>query len=357
MPNNSIGNVSSAVHPEGGLRAWSVVFGAWCAMIPSMGLLNSLGVLQAWISTHQLKDYSESEVGWIFGAYGFFLFLGGAQFGPILDTYGPEYVILPGSIGMVISLICFSFSHEYYQIFLSFSVLGGLSACTLFTPTVAVVGHWFNIRRGYATGLACTAGGVGGVIIPVIILFAAPRIGFDWSIRIIALLCVVLLSMACMLLKTRLPPNKTRSASIDFTALGDIKYASATVAVFLTEFAIFIPITYIASYAVHVGMSETMSYAIIVFLNLGAIPGRFLPGLLSDRFGRFNIMTLTLFMCFALTLAIWLTADMISPDSLAAIICYAVMFGFWSGASISLAPVCISHVYETQDYGKRIGTS
>ncbi|KAI9923759.1 hypothetical protein MW887_008386 [Aspergillus wentii] len=291
MPNNSIGNVSSAVHPEGGLRAWSVVFGAWCAMIPSMGLLNSLGVLQAWISTHQLKDYSESEVGWIFGAYGFFLFLGGAQFGPILDTYGPEYVILPGSIGMVISLICFSFSHEYYQIFLSFSVLG------------------------------------------------------------------VLLSMACMLLKTRLPPNKTRSASIDFTALGDIKYASATVAVFLTEFAIFIPITYIASYAVHVGMSETMSYAIIVFLNLGAIPGRFLPGLLSDRFGRFNIMTLTLFMCFALTLAIWLTADMISPDSLAAIICYAVMFGFWSGASISLAPVCISHVYETQDYGKRIGTS
>lgn len=68
-------------YPEGGWKAWSVVFGAWCAMIPSMGLLNSLGILHAWISTHQLKDYSESSVGWIFGAYGFFLYFAGAQTG------------------------------------------------------------------------------------------------------------------------------------------------------------------------------------------------------------------------------------------------------------------------------------
>lgn len=68
-------------YPEGGWKAWSVVFGAWCAMIPSMGLLNTLGVLHAWISTHQLKDYSESSIGWIFGAYGFFLYFAGAQAG------------------------------------------------------------------------------------------------------------------------------------------------------------------------------------------------------------------------------------------------------------------------------------
>lgn len=68
-------------YPEGGLQAWSVVLGAWCAMIPSMGLLNSLGILHAWTSTHQLKEYSESSIGWIFGAYGFFLYLAGAQAG------------------------------------------------------------------------------------------------------------------------------------------------------------------------------------------------------------------------------------------------------------------------------------
>lgn len=68
-------------YPEGGLRAWLVVLGAWCAMIPSMGFLNSLGILHAWTSAHQLKDYSESSIGWIFGAYGFFLYFAGAQTG------------------------------------------------------------------------------------------------------------------------------------------------------------------------------------------------------------------------------------------------------------------------------------
>lgn len=71
-------------YPDGGLEAWLVVFGSWCAMVPSMGLLNSLGVLHAWTSTHQLKDYSESSIGWIFGAYSFFLYFGGAQAGKLL---------------------------------------------------------------------------------------------------------------------------------------------------------------------------------------------------------------------------------------------------------------------------------
>ncbi|KAE8323728.1 major facilitator superfamily domain-containing protein [Aspergillus sergii] len=340
-------------YPEGGLRAWLVVFGAWCAMIPSMGLLNSLGILHAWTSTHQLQSYSESSIGWIYGAYGFFLYSAGAQAGPIFDAYGPAYVIIPGSIGIVAALICFSFSEEYYQIFLSFSVLGGLSACTLFTPAVSCVGHWFNVRRGYATGIACTAGGLGGVIFPLIILFAAPKIGFPWAIRIIALLCAVLCTLACLLMKTRLPRNKTAGASIDFKALKDIKYATTTAAVFLVEFAVFIPITYIASYAVHVGINTTLSYALIIFLNLGAIPGRFLPGLIADRLGRFNVMVLTSLICAVLTLALWLKAG----DNIAAIICYAVLLGFWSGAAISLTPVCISQVCATEDYGKRNGTT
>ncbi|OQE26083.1 hypothetical protein PENFLA_c007G07930 [Penicillium flavigenum] len=350
---DSLESPKDSDYPEGGLQAWSVVLGAWCAMVPSMGLLNSLGILHAWTSTHQLSDYSESSIGWIFGAYGFFLYFAGAQVGPIFDTFGPNYVIVPGSIGMIVSLLCFSFSEEYYQIFLSFSVLGGLSACTLFTPAVSAVVHWFNIRRGWATGVACTAGGIGGVAFPLIILFAAPKIGFGWAIRIIALLCAVLCTVACGLLKTRLPPNKKAGASVDFRALKDVKYAATTVAIFLVEFAVFIPITYIASYGAYIGVEDTMSYLLIPFLNIGAIPGRFLPGLVADRLGRFNVMVLTSLICSLLTLALWFKAG----NNLAAIICYAVFFGFWSGAAISLTPVCISQVCATEDYGKRNGTT
>lgn len=191
------------------------------------------------------------------------------------------------------------------------------------------------------------------MIFPLVILFAAPKVGFQWSIRVLALICAVACTFACLLLKTRLPRNKAAGASIDFRALKDIQYAATTAAVFLVEFAVFVPMTYIASYAIHVGINDTLSFALIVFLNLGAVSGRFLPGLVADRLGRFNVMILTSSICGILTLALWLAAG----DNLAAIICYAVLFGFWSGASISLTPVCISQVCAAEDYGKRNGTT
>ena len=71
----------SEEYPDGGRDAWLVVFGAWCAMIPSMGLLNTIGVLQAWVWQHQLSEYTEFDIGWIFGLYAFFLYFTGAQVG------------------------------------------------------------------------------------------------------------------------------------------------------------------------------------------------------------------------------------------------------------------------------------
>jgi hypothetical protein len=42
-------------YPEGGLQAWLVVLGAWCAMVPSMGLINTISVLQARVFQHDLR--------------------------------------------------------------------------------------------------------------------------------------------------------------------------------------------------------------------------------------------------------------------------------------------------------------
>lgn len=193
------------------------------------------------------------------------------------------------------------------------------------------------------------------MIFPAIIYFNAPKIGFGWSIRIIALLSLVLCAIACLLIRTRLPLGKETggSALADFKAIKDPKYAVTTAAIFLADFAVFVPNTYLSSYAVHVGLSNTVSYLLLVFLNIGLIPGRLLPGLAADRLGRFNMMVVTSLVCSILTLALWYK----SGSSLGAIVCYAVLFGFWSGAAMSLSPVCISQICATEDYGARTGTT
>ncbi|GJC77590.1 riboflavin transporter MCH5 [Colletotrichum liriopes] len=73
----------SEYYPEGGRDAWLVVLGAWCAMIPCMGLLNTLAVFQAWVTENQLHGLPESTIGWVFSTYAFFLYFCGAQIGKL----------------------------------------------------------------------------------------------------------------------------------------------------------------------------------------------------------------------------------------------------------------------------------
>jgi hypothetical protein len=91
--------------PEGGLKAWSVVVGSFCGSFSVFGIINSTAVLLEYLSTHQLKDYSPSQIGWIFGLSLFLTFFCGAPIGPIFDAYGPRVLIFSGSILLILSMM------------------------------------------------------------------------------------------------------------------------------------------------------------------------------------------------------------------------------------------------------------
>ncbi|KAL2676540.1 hypothetical protein Neosp_010301 [[Neocosmospora] mangrovei] len=331
MPQQSPSSITIADddqdYPEGGTRAWLVVLGAWCAMIPSMGLLNTLAVLQAWVLENELSHLPESTVGWIFGCYGFFLYFCGAQVGPIVDAHDIKLVIIPGSIGMVASMI-FNFINFFY----------------LSVSSVACLPHSFSTLASQQSD----TGSINAAPLP-----PGPKIGFPWAIRVIALINAVSGAVACCLLRKRLPPNKKAGTSIDLKALSDLKYAATTMAIFLIEFAVFIPYSYISAYAIHYGFDSQKAYMLNTLLNVGAVPGRALPGYVADRFGTFNTMCITALICAAFILTLWLTADGEEVRTTS----FTILFGFWSGAAISLTPVCVSQVCNIEDYGKRNGTA
>ena len=95
-------------YPEGGLQAWLVVLGAWCALLAAPGLMNSIATFQTYIGTHQLSGYDEGTIGWIFSLYSAFTFFCGIYIGPLFDRYGPRWLILPGSICIVASMMLLS---------------------------------------------------------------------------------------------------------------------------------------------------------------------------------------------------------------------------------------------------------
>ena len=51
--------------PEGGAKAWLTVAGSSACLFVSFGWINCVGVFQEYYQTHQLKQYSASDVAWI----------------------------------------------------------------------------------------------------------------------------------------------------------------------------------------------------------------------------------------------------------------------------------------------------
>lgn len=51
--------------PDGGAKAWFTVAGSSACLFVSFGWINCVGVFQAYYQTHQLKQYSPSDIAWI----------------------------------------------------------------------------------------------------------------------------------------------------------------------------------------------------------------------------------------------------------------------------------------------------
>ena len=67
--------------------------------------MNSISTYQAYLSTNQLRDYSDSSTGWIFSIYIALTFLCGIFVGPIFDAKGSRVLVLVGSILMMLSIM------------------------------------------------------------------------------------------------------------------------------------------------------------------------------------------------------------------------------------------------------------
>lgn len=222
----------------------------------------------------------------------------------------------------------------------------------IFTPSITAVGHFFQKRRGLASGIASTGGGIGGVVFPLMLTSLFDRVGWAWAVRILGFICLTLLVFANLLVRKRLPPAKNASPHPDFRIFRDRAFAFLTAGVFLMEFGLFIPLAYISSYALSEGFDATFAFQILPILNAASVLGRVFPGWWADKVGPYNSnmvsICVTIFGCFA----VWLPFGGTTPG----LIVFAALFGFATGNNITITPVCVSRLCHTQNYGRYYAT-
>lgn len=361
--------------PEGGLEAWLVVLGSFCGFVPCFGLMNIGGVIESYVQDNQLQNQFSSTIGWIFSLNFFITFSSCIFSGTYFDRNGFKTPVMVGTVLHVAGIFALANSSEYWHFIITYSILCGLANGILMSPLMGAPAHFFKRKRGTATALATVGGSVGGGLFPLMLrkFFSMEKsgvedYGFMWGIRTLGFIDLVLLCAAIILGKERLPhvidvPKENESRfkhilrvyllqSLDIKAFKDIKYLFCVAGTVLGELSLTCAITYYSSYVMSQGISQSDSYMLIMTINLVGIPGRWVPGILSDIVGRFNIAIITLTSLSLVMFIGWLPFG----TNLKNMYVISVLYGFFSGSIFSLLPVCCGQISKTEEFGRRYST-
>ncbi|KAN0063609.1 hypothetical protein ACQY0O_004057 [Thecaphora frezii] len=367
----SAGEGEPAPAPDGGFKAWLVVAGTFLMIMTNFGLLTSYGVFQTYYVANQLRHLAPSTVSWIGSIQTFCIFFGSFFFGKLCDDFGPRWILIVGSVMTFVSLLLVSFCYEFYQFVLAQGLLFGIGGSMLFLPSCAIVGQYFDKRRGLAMGIIIGAASFGGIVWPLVLsaLFASPKLGFEWGTRISALLLAGLLALSNAVMKPRLKPNRSLSSGSGAAAKGtqpaslpwksayqvfaNVDYTIFVIGIFFMWINFFVPYFQISSYAKMVGFDTNMASRCITIMNTASLFGRILSGPLADRWGRFNCLFIFGLLSSVSLLLLWPIPGL--TDTRAGVMLLSVFYGLFSGGSIAIASACCAQLSTPRELGTRLG--
>ncbi|KAJ9143511.1 MFS general substrate transporter [Pleurostoma richardsiae] len=347
--------------PNGGSVAWLQVSAAFALYWNTLGLLNGFGAFQTYYQEVLLSDMSASAIAWIGSIQIFFLMTGGLVIGPLYDLGFVRSLLIVGTILVTFGFMMTSISTQYYQVLLAQGVCVGLGTSCLYMPAITLVPAYFSTRRARAMGVAAVGSSLGATIYPLVFERLQPQIGFGWTVRVIAFITLAMCCYAIAVARPRATPKNRRGQDKSgFSSLRELattaqlldkRYIIQCVAIFFSNVGFFEPLYYLQTYAQSHGMqSDELAKYLLVILNAVAIPGRILPSYVADRVGVLDtyigISTLT-----AASVFYW-----ISVTNRAGNIAFSVLYGFFSGSIVTLAPVVLASI--TSDLsilGTRLG--
>ena len=178
------------------------------------------------------------------------------------------------------------------------------------------------------------------------------EVGFPWAMRTAAFLLLFLLIIANLTIRSRMPPFKKKFEVVEFVRpLKELPFDLVCLGAFVFFLGMFLPINYIILEGIHWGMAPHLAEYLVPILNAASFFGRTIPGFLADKIGRFNMMLIMCTFTSITILALWLPATGNAP-----IIVFAALFGFGSGAFVSLMPSLIAQISDVRQIGIRTGT-
>ncbi|KAI6753951.1 hypothetical protein HG530_013127 [Fusarium avenaceum] len=329
---------------ESDVGSWLCVFASLLFLTSSYGFMNSLGTIQSYLTHNELSDYTVSQVGWISGTYLFLSLIFNFQIGAILDRYGPQILSPIAAAFSTVTFLLLAECKEYWHFILCLGLFGSIGSSIGAVTAIGVVGKLFTRRRGLAMGLAVMGTSLGGIIYPMMLRATFGKLGWAWSMRLVALViaCLTSLGVLCFLPFRRLTegrPNvqQPQGLGLDLSAFKSLKFVITAFGICMVEFVNYGISGLLPTIATGAGFSIEDGYTLLSILGACSCLGRFSIGFVGDKVGPFNAVVSTMLVIVILLSTIFIP---FSTTSAPLMYVFTALWGYCSGSFYVLSPLC-----------------
>ncbi|XP_076167618.1 monocarboxylate transporter 10-like protein kar isoform X2 [Ptiloglossa arizonensis] len=332
--------------PDGGLRAWMIMIGSFVINGVLFSVINTYSLIYLELQKRLLEsgDTSASAKAALVGSLtiGTTFFLSPIS-GILTDKIGIQMTTFLGgalaSSGMLLSSI---FSSEVALLYLTYGVMYGLGASLAYTPSLAILGHYFKRYLGLVNGIVTAGSSIFTILMPYFMEILLRRFGLESTLRCLAVLTATV--MACAILFKPIPINseprdQLKSKTNFQTCLKEVvnvsiwrkkRYVVWASSIPLALFGYFVPYVHIGKFVKSVFQGDEKLPIICIGITSGI--GRLLFGYIADlpKVNRILLQQISFVSIGILTMLLPVT------PSFSVLLIISLAMGLFDGCFISL---------------------
>ncbi|CAK9814391.1 Monocarboxylate transporter 10 [Anthophora plagiata] len=333
--------------PDGGMRAWMIMIGSFVINGVLFSVINTYSLIYLELQKRLLEsgETAASSKAALVGSLtiGTTFFLSPIS-GILTDKIGIQMTTFLGgalaSGGMLLSSI---FSSKVALLYLTYGVMYGLGASLAYTPSLAILGHYFKRYLGLVNGIVTAGSSIFTTLMPYLMEIILRRFGLEGTLRFLAMLTAIV--MACAILFKPIPLNavprdQLKSKSnfksclkevVNFSIWRKKRYVVWASSIPLALFGYFVPYVHIGKF-VETVFKDADGKLPIMCIGITSGIGRLLFGYIADlpRVNRILLQQISFLSIGVLTMLLPVT------PSFMVLLLISLAMGLFDGCFISL---------------------
>jgi len=344
--------------PDGGVRAWVIMISSFLCNGIIFGLINSYGAIYVALKNQydqEKSESSETKASFIGSLLVGSTFILSPVSGVLVDRFGIRKTAFIGGLIATTGVFISSFSvNNFGGLCFTFSIMLGAGSSLVYTPSVAILGHYFSKRIGIVNGFVTTGSSIFAVGLPHLLKVLFAEIGISGTFRVLSCFTSILMLASLTFKPTFDVSQQTKkketndedseccSKIVNIENWKNRKYVIWTIAAPIALLGYFVPYVHIVAYVEDILPGES-GEALLTSIAITAGIGKIIFGLIADR-PNINPICLQQFSfvfigCCTMLLT---TARFFGSYSYASLIVFALVMGLFDGCfSTMLGPIAV----------------